>query len=187
MKNYALLATSLLASATGTVARKYYTDKSGSSIASKCIYTAASCLVAAICLALVGNITRPSLFTVLLSILFGTITALQGIAMLAAMRLGPVSYTMMFSSFSTVITALSGVLFFNEQLTPLKGVGIALMLVSFVFAGENGAEKKKGNLTWLLLCIGVFLGTGGIGLMQRCTKPRPTRQSLTCFSFSPLS
>ena len=92
MQNFWLLAFSLLAAATGTVARKYYTDQSGNGVASKCIYTAASCLVAAVCLALVGNMMRPSLFTVLLSILFGTATALQGIAMLTAMRLGPVSY-----------------------------------------------------------------------------------------------
>ena len=39
---------------------------------------------------------------IILAILFGTATALQGIAMLSAMRLGPVSYTMMFASFSTV-------------------------------------------------------------------------------------
>ena len=181
MKNYALLATSLLASATGTVARKYYTDKSGTGIAAKCIYTATSCLVAAICLALVGNIMKPSLFTVLLAILFGTVTALQGIAMLAAMRLGPVSYTMMFSSFSTVITALSGALFFHEQLTLLKGVGIALMLVSFTFAGENGTEKKKGSFTWLMLCIGVFLGTGGIGLMQKIHQTSPYKAELDVF------
>jgi uncharacterized membrane protein len=85
---------------------------------------------------------------VLLAILFGTATALQGIAMLSAMRLGPVSYTMMFASFSTVITALSGALFFHETLTLLKGIGILLMLVSFVlfcviYAAAAKSAKKK--------------------------------------------
>ena len=181
MQNFWLLAFSLLAAAFGTVARKYYTDQSGNGVASKCIYTAASCLVAAVCLALVGNMMRPSLFTVLLSILFGTATALQGIAMLTAMRLGPVSYTMMFSSFSTVVTALSGVLFFHETITPLKVVGILLMLVSFYFAVEKETEKKKGNLRWLLLCITVFLGTGGIGIMQKVHQTSAYKGELDIF------
>ena len=181
MGNYALMIISLFASALGTVTRKYYTDKSGEGVASKCIYTAAGCLVAALCLAIVGDMMKPSLFTALLSILFGAMTALQGIAMLAAMRLGPVSYTMMFSSFSTVITALSGVLFFHESITGLKIIGILLMLVSFVFAVERKSDQKKGSLTWLLLCIVVFLGTGAIGLMQKVHQTSAYKNELDIF------
>ena len=181
MKNYGLLLLSLLASAAGTVARKYYTDKSGTGVASKCIYTAGSCLVAALCLAIVGDMMRPSLFTLLLAILFGAMTALQGIAMLSAMRLGPVSYTMMFASFSTVITALSGALFFHETLTLLKGFGILLMLISFVFAAEKKSDHEKANLSWLLLCIVVFLGTGAIGLMQKVHQTSPHKAELDIF------
>ena len=146
MKNYGLLSISLLASAFGTVAKKYYTDKSDAGIIAKCNYTASSFLVAAACIAFVGDMTMPSFFTVLLSLAFGVVTALQGVAMLLAMRIGPVSYTMMFASFSTVITALSGTLFFDERLTLLKVFGIALMLISFVFATENGAEALHQKL-----------------------------------------
>lgn len=181
MKNYALLAGSLLAGTTGTVAKKYYTDKSADSIASKCIYTAASCLVAAICIAFVGNMMKPSFFTVLIAILFGTTTAIQGITMMVAMQLGPVSYTMMFASFSTVITALSGALFFDEELTSMKVAGILLMLASFAFAGESGTEKKKGNFAWLMLCVVVFLSTGGIGLMQKVHQISPYKAELDVF------
>lgn len=181
MKNYGLLSISLLASAFGTVAKKYYTDKSGAGIIAKCNYTASSFLVAAACIAFVGDMTMPSLFTVLLSLAFGVVTALQGVAMLFAMQIGPVSYTMMFASFSTVITALSGTLFFDERLTPLKVFGIALMLISFVFATENGAEKKKTNLSWLLLCITVFLSTGGIGLMQKIHQTSDYKAELDVF------
>ena len=181
MGYYLLLFISLLASAAGTVARKYYTDQSGPSLSGRCIFMVASSLVAAVCLALVGDLCVPSSFTLWLSVLFGLITALQGIAMLSAMRLGPVSYTMMFASFSTVVTALSGVLFFNESITPLKGIGILLMLVSLVFAVEREKDKKKGGLAWLLLCIAVFLGTGGIGLMQKVHQTSPYKNELDIF------
>jgi drug/metabolite transporter (DMT)-like permease len=173
---------SLFASALGTVTRKYYTDKSGEGVASKCIYTAAGCLVAALCLAIVGDIMKPSLFTVLLSILFGAMTALQGIAMLAAMRLGPVSYTMMFSSFSTVITALSGVPFFHESITGLKIIGILLMLVSFVLAVEKSDDKSRAvSLPWLILSILSMLMTGGIGVMQKIHQSSSHRGELNAF------
>lgn len=181
MENYLLLGVSLLAAASGTVAKKYYIEKTGSAVFKKCLYTAFSCLVAGGCLAIVGNMTRPSLFTALLAILFGAVTALQGIAMLAAMQKGPVSYTMMFSSFSTVITALSGVLFFGEDITPLKIIGILLMLVSFVFAVEREGEKRKGSFAWLLLCITVFVSTGGIGIMQKVHQTSPHKAELDIF------
>lgn len=181
MGNYALLGVSLLAAAFGTIAKKYYAEKTGSAIVSKCNYAALSFLVAGIGLAIIGNMMKPSLFTLLLSILFGAITALQSITMLIAMRLGPVSYTMMFSSFSTVITALSGVLFFHEKITFLKIIGILLMLVSFVFAVEPQNEKKKGGRAWLLLCITVFLGTGAIGIMQKVHQTSPYKEELDIF------
>ena len=181
MKNYLLLLVSLFAAAGGTVAKKYYTDKSSKGVASKCIYTAASCLVAAICLVLVGNLCRPSSFSLWLSLLFGAVTALQGIAMLVAMRLGPVSYTMLFSSFSTVITALSGVLFFHESITLLKGIGILLMLVSFAFSVEREKEKRGAGLIWLILCISVFLSTGAIGIMQKVHQTSAYRAELDIF------
>lgn len=181
MNPYLLLFISLFASALGTVARKYFVEKSGAAVSPKCIYTAASCLVAALCLAATGELLSPSRFTLLLSLLFGTVTALQGIAMLAAMRKGPVSYTMMFASFSTVVTALSGVLFFDERITWLKGIGILLMLVSFVFAVDREKNGKKGNLGWLLLCIGVFLGTGAIGIMQKVHQTSAYKEELNVF------
>ena len=181
MEYYLLLGVSLLAAAGGTVAKKYYTDQSGSAVFTKCLYTAFSCLVAGGCLAIVGNMMRPSAFTALLAILFGAVTALQGIAMLAAMQKGPVSYTMMFASFSTVITALSGVLFFGEDITPLKIIGILLMLVSFVFAVEREGEKRKGSFAWLLLCITVFVSTGGIGIMQKVHQTSPHKAELDIF------
>lgn len=181
MRCYLLLLFSLIASAAGTVARKYHTDQGGSSLSGRCVYTAASSLVAAACLALVGDLCRPSFFSVWLALLFGAVTALQGIAMLSAMRIGPVSYTMMFASFSTVVTALSGVLFFHESITPLKVIGILLMLVSFVFAVEREKDERKGSLVWLLLCIGVFLSTGGIGIMQKVHQTSPYKNELDIF------
>ena len=88
---------------------------------------------------------------------------------------------MMFSSFSTVVTALSGVLFFHETITLLKVIGILLMLISFYFAVEKETEKRKGNLRWLLLCITVFLGTGGIVIMQKVHQSSEYRSELTMF------
>ena len=85
--------------------------------------------------------------------MFGAITALQGITNIAALQVGPMSYTSVIISFSTLISALSGVLFFDESLGWAQIVGIVLMLVSFILAAKSDSGEKKANVKWLFLCL----------------------------------
>ena len=63
----------------------------------------------------------------------------------------------------------------------MKIIGILLMLVSFVFAVEREGEKRKGSFAWLLLCITVFVSTGGIGIMQKVHQTSPHKAELDIF------
>ena len=53
------------------------------------------------------------------------------------------SYTSVIISFSTLISALSGVLFFDESLGWAQIVGIVLMLVSFILAAKSDSGEKR--------------------------------------------
>ena len=66
------------------------------------------------------------------------------------------SYTAVIISFSTLISALSGVAFFGESLGWVQGVGIAMMLGSFVLAIKKEKDEKKANFKWLALCLFAF-------------------------------
>ena len=176
-----LLILSLLAALGGTVMKKLYTNRVASGISAGFVYNAICGLVAAVVLLAWGGFGEASLFTVLLGALFGAVTALQGIANIAALQCGPMSYTTVIISFSTLISALSGVLFFGESLGWVQIVGIALMLVSFVLATEQRTGEKRATWRWLALCLVAFFATGGIGIMQKVHQSSSHKGELSAF------
>jgi len=145
------------------------------------IFNAVGCLSAAVILLCWGGFGQSSVFTIVLGLVFGVVTALQGITNIAALQVGPMSYTSVIISFSTLISALSGVMFFNESLGWVQIVGIVLMLASFVLAAKNDGNEKKANLKWLFLCLIAFLATGGIGVMQKVHQSSEYRDELNAF------
>ena len=180
MENGILLTVSLVAALGGSIFKKLYTNRD-SRLSGSFAYTAVGCLVAAAVLFAWGGFGKASLFTVLLGVLFGAVTALQGVTNMAALQVGPLSYTTVIISFSTLISALSGVLFFGESIGLWQIIGMVLMLASFALAngGENGG--KRANLRWLLLCVVAFLATGAIGVMQKIHQSSAFKEELNAF------
>ena len=109
------LALSLAVALGAGIARKYYTNKSTKGFSGGFVYNAVSCLTAAAVMMCWGGFGSASAFTVVLGTVFGTVTAIQGITNLSAFQIGPMSYTSVIISFSTLISALSGVMFFGES------------------------------------------------------------------------
>ena len=172
---------SLAATLGGGVAKKYYTEKVSTGLSTGFVFNAVSCLGATLVLLCWGGFGASSVFTTGLGILFGAVTAFQGIAHIAALQVGPMSYTAVIISFSTLISALSGVAFFGESLGWIQGVGIAMMLGSFVLAIKKEKEEKKANFKWLALCLLTFAATGAIGIMQKVHQSSAHRDELNAF------
>lgn len=176
------LITSLLAALIGNVCRKYYTDKLLATVSGGFLFNAVGCITAAVILLCLGGFGDASVFTILLGLLFGAVTAFQGITNILAFGCGPMSYTSVIISFSTLISALSGLMFFGESMGWAQIVGIVLMLGSFVLAAKKGSEEeKKANLKWFLLCLAAFAATGGIGIMQKVHQSSQYSSELNAF------
>ncbi len=156
---------SLAAALGGNIAKKYYTDNDPTRLSGGFVFNVVGCLTAAVILLCWGGFGTPSVFTTVMGVVFGAVTALQGITTIAALQVGPMSYTSVIISFSTLISALSGIMFFGESLGWSQVVGIVLMLASFVLATKS--DGKKANLKWLFLCLIAFVATGGVGIMQK--------------------
>ena len=169
-----LLAISMAACLGGSLIRKIYSDKFPGSALARNVYNAVSTGVSAVALAVMaicfyGLASLSSVFTVLLAVAFGVITALQQLMMLKAFEVGPFAYTSVITSLSMLIPTLSGALIFKtETIRPLQYVGIALMVVCLVLSVDTkkGAEEKKASLKWMLFCGGSFIFCGLIGVMQ---------------------
>ena len=176
-----LLIISLSVALGSSIISKFYTGKSTDGFLPVFRYNAITSITSAIVLLCWGGFGSASLFTLLLGALFGIVCSAQGVATLFALRVGPMSFTTVIVSFSTVITALSGVMFFGEQLEYLQIIGIVLMLVSFVFAVERKDDEKSGSLKWLVLCLLAFACSGGIGLMQKIHQTSVHKGELNAF------
>ena len=87
--------------------------------------------------------------------------------MIKALRSGPMSFTMVICSCSTIFTALSGFFFFSEQIGVFQLIGILFMVGSFIFATEKKDGEKGGGFKWLLFCALAFCCSAAIGFMQK--------------------
>lgn len=176
-----ILILSLAAALGGSIAKKYFTDHTPEGLSGGFVFNAVGCLTAAVVLLCWGGFGMSSVFTIVLGVAFGAVTTLQGITNIAALQVGPMSYTSVIISFSTLISALSGVMFFDESLGWTQIVGIVLMLASFLLAAKNDGDEKKANFKWLFLCLIAFVATGGIGIMQKVHQNSVYKDELNAF------
>ena len=175
------LTVSMAAALLGTILRKVYTDKTGGSTAAVFLFNGIGSLVAALILFFWGGISSISPFTLILGAVFGLVTAIQTVTNLKALEVGPLSYTTVIISCSTLISAISGALFFDETLAVAHIIGILLMLVSFALAVERKADEKKASARWLIYCLVAFFCTGGIGIMQKVHQSSAFKEELNAF------
>ena len=148
-------------------------------------FNAISSVLSAIVLTVVAAVSRtlcmPSLYTLLLGVVFGLATALCAVLHMKALESGPLSYTNVITSCAMVIPALSGLLLFGESVTAGQAAGIVLMVISFVCAVDTSANGMGTSLKWFLLCLGSFLCSGAVGVMQKVHQSSPQRDELGIF------
>ena len=181
MEYVGIFALTMSAGLLNGMARKYNAQRSGGALAPLFTFNTVSAFVCALVLLLWGGFGQTSTYTVLLGIVFGLTTSVQMIAQLKALEIGPMSYTTIIVSCSTLMSALSGAIFWNEKLAWAHIVGLVLMLVSFALSIEKKEGEKKSSVTWLILCMIAFLMTGMIGIMQKIHQSSAHKEELNSF------
>jgi len=133
--------------------------------------------------ALNGFQLKASSFTILLGIAFGLIVSLNTIFTALAVKTGPWSYTMIILNASTIITSLSGILFFNDPpLKFTKYIGIGLMFISLILSiSSNKEDEKKSNVIWFIFALIAMLTCAGIGLLQKVHQSSDYKNELMVF------
>jgi len=82
---------------------------------------------------------------------------------------------------STVLTALSGMLFFGESLRVTQVFGIAMMIGCLILSVKKGDDQKKKSLRWFMLSLVSCFCSGGVGLMQKLHQNSAHKSELTMF------
>lgn len=165
----------------GTVLKKYVTNQTDDPTKLGYIFNTVSSAVAAVVLLVMNGFHIPSAFTVMLGILFGVITALQQLSNVQALKLGPLSYTTVLCSLSTLIPTLCGALIWGEHIALIQWCGICLMIGCFLFSVSSDPTEKKASLRWLGYCAILFLCTGGIGVIQKWHQNTVYKEELDVF------
>jgi len=178
---YILLAISMAACLSSGIITKFLLLRAGKGIGVYYTYNAITSGTAGMFLLILSSIDTVSVFTVVLGIVFGLVTALQQLMNLKALEIGPLSYTTVLMSLSTLIPTLSGALFWKETIHPVQIVGIVLMMGCFLLSISFQRGEKKASLRWFAYSMIAFLCTGCIGVMQKWHQNSEYKQELDLF------
>lgn len=181
MRNTLLLITSMLSNLSGGLLKKHINDKYENNLFSYQFYNMIVSLTAAIVLLIMIEKTAVSFFTVFLAVIFGIVTLLQQIFNLYALENGPLSYTTVIISMSTLIPTVSGAVFWDEKIVTVQYIGIIFMIISFILSIKNDSADKKTNFKWLIFSFIAFIATGLIGFMQKVHQTSSYKQELDSF------
>lgn len=185
MTDYLLLAFSVCITLTFCIIRNSISKKHIKNSADLQLFNAISSAASAVLLivfALVTGAAAPSLYTVILGVVFGVFTAVQSLTHMQALKIGPLSYTTLIVTAAMLIPAFSGPLLFGESVTWVKYVGAALMAVSILLSVINSkGDDKKATFKWLVLAIVSMLFSGFIGILQKVHQSSDFKSELLGF------
>lgn len=169
MEIFLLFAAEVIAGITFTTAGAYFVKKITKSSKSVYFFNALCSLIAALCVLIFGNINiTPSSFIIRMGVFFGIATMLMTIFRTFAAKEGPLGYTSLIVTLSCVITAVSGCIFWGEELTVLKIIGIILMVICFIFSiNLSDGKNKKKTVKWFVFSITAMLFTTVVGFIQK--------------------
>lgn len=138
--------------------------------------TYAVCIVLFGIAALNGNV---SFFTVFLGLLFGIVTALSNFYKMCALTAGPMHITLLVTTSSMIIPAMSGV-FFGEGFSIFKLI-LVVVLIAFIYLSFDKTNNGETNKKWVMLCFFAFLFQGSIGVLQKIHQFSPHKEEVGGF------
>lgn len=181
MNNTVMLISSMASNLFGSLIKKRINDKYENNMFSYQIYNAVVSFSAALSLLILSDDLSVSVYTVVLAVAFGIITFIQQIFNLYALENGPLSYTTVIISLSTLIPTVSGALFWNEKIVFVQYIGIFLLVISFILSVNLKNKEKNGGIKWLIFSIITFIATGLIGVMQKIHQTSQFKDELDSF------
>lgn len=99
-----------------------------------------------------------------------------------ALATGPMSLTVLISSFSTILPLLFGVAFLKEKLTFLGILGLIVLALSLILV--NKVKKgEKINKKWLFYITIAFISNGGNSIIQKLHQASVGGDYTICFQF----
>ena len=167
---YIILAASIVITAGVRCFSNLYSKKHTNNTADTAFFTLCSAvlsLIVVLVFVLIDGFQGVSWYTFLLAILFAACSFVNTYSATRALVLGPLAYTCVIASASSIIPILYGSIFMGEKITVFQIIGVALMLVSVFLSVETKGEKRKASLRWLGFALVNFVMNGALGILQK--------------------
>lgn len=130
-------------------------------------FNAVSYIVCIIIFAILTAMGKVSVFSVIVGVLYGVMTAMSNGYKVIALGEGPMHLTTLVITASMIIPTMSGFIFFGEEFSLIKLIGIIFLLFFIYLSLEKGDDNGKINKKWLVFCGLCFVTTGMIGILQK--------------------
>lgn len=121
-----------------------------------------------------------SLFFVM-AFLYGLCTLFSQVFYISAVKDGAVSVCSLIYSCGFIIPTIFAAVFFKEEVTVLKLVGIALLIVCTVIAGYK--KEQTQNYKWVIPACMAMVSSGVVGILQKLVRNNHTQWSMNKYLF----
>ena len=102
------------------------------------------------------------------ALVFSICYATAAVTCVLALNTGSMGLTELMLAYSAMLPLLYGIIFLDDPVTIWKILGIALLLLSFVFTYcRRQGQKFTFRKSWLVYVILLFLSNGGCGVVMR--------------------
>ena len=146
--------------------KKYQSIETNSLAAGLRFNTVSGLFTAIIFFTLSGFKLDFSAFSVLFALAMSLCAATYSILGFSVLKKGNMAiYSVFLMSGGMILPYIFGILFLNEPLTPLRIIGIIIILFAIILS-----NKAKGRLkiSFLLLCMVIFLLNGCVSIISKC-------------------
>lgn len=133
--------------------------------------------IALLAIGMIGG--QISLFTLVLGLIFGVVTALSKLYSMLALTKGPMHITLLITTSSMIIPTMSGI-FFGEKFSLLKFIFV-LILIGFIYLSLDTTKGGEMNKKWFLFCMLAFFSQGTIGVLQKIHQNSQYKSETTGF------
>lgn len=100
------------------------------------------------------------------SIGFAVSYALSVVTLLAALKTGPMSITILILAYSLIIPAFHGMIAYNDTLSTMGIIGLVLLAISLYLINKKEKDGKI-NIKWLIYLTLCFFGNGFCSVFQK--------------------
>ncbi len=170
MTNTLLLIVTVIANSVGSAFNNLFGKKfvkSNTDITRLMMFSSLFSIVTFVIVALFnGGLHMPSLYTVLMGVLFGMILVGFSLCNYRALAIGSFAYTSLFASCGMVLSVAFSVVWFHESVDVFQIIGVILILIMFYF-NANPKKNEQVSVKWLVFALLVFILNGSFGIMQR--------------------